>query len=224
VHGIERDDVVREAEFTEQLLRGWDFVGFVRDIDVREDQTGFDLECVQHLGGLAIVEIVEALPESFSIECDDASCRIGCGVAQASGALTENLLDRLWIEALKDVSNGGMGRCAPPAQTEGRIQAAAMHFDEGHDGTIGIAAGDDGKDGEQQNMLQLVEFTLGPARVGDVAEQAEQLIERSHGNLLKIWLPCIDSKNSSRRNRQSGSACTIGGMCCTKDSPCPLVV
>jgi hypothetical protein len=26
-------------------------------------------------------------------------------------------------------------------------------------------------------MLQLVEFTLGPARVGDVAEQAEQLIE-----------------------------------------------
>jgi hypothetical protein len=57
VHGIERDDAVREVEFTEQLLGGWDFVGFVRDIDVREDQTGFDLECVQHLGGLAIVEI-----------------------------------------------------------------------------------------------------------------------------------------------------------------------
>jgi hypothetical protein len=48
-----------------------------------------------------------------------------------------------------------------------------MHFYEGHDGTIGIAAGEDCKDGEQQNMLQLVEFTLGPARVGDVAEQAE---------------------------------------------------
>ena len=29
---------MREVEFTEQLLRGWDFVGFVRDIDVREDQ------------------------------------------------------------------------------------------------------------------------------------------------------------------------------------------
>jgi len=177
VHGIERDDAVREIEFTEQLLGGWYFVGFVRDIDVREDQAGFDLECVQHLGGLAIVEIVEALPESFSIECDDASCRIGCRVAQASGVLTENLLDCLWIEALKDVSNGGMGRCAPPAQTAGGIQAAARHFDEGHDGTVGIAAGDDGEDGEQQNMLQLVEFTLGPARVGDVAEQAEQLIE-----------------------------------------------
>jgi hypothetical protein len=40
VHGIERDDAVREVEFTEQLMRGWDFVGFVRDIDVREDQVG----------------------------------------------------------------------------------------------------------------------------------------------------------------------------------------
>jgi hypothetical protein len=27
-------------------------------------------------------------------------------------------------------------------------------------------------------MLQLVELTLGPARVWDIAEQAEQLIER----------------------------------------------
>ena len=89
MHGIERDDAVREIEFTEQLLGGWYFVGFVRDIDVREDQAGFDLECVQHLCGLVIVEIVEALPESFSIECNDASGRIGCRVAQASGVLTE---------------------------------------------------------------------------------------------------------------------------------------
>jgi hypothetical protein len=54
-----------EVEFTEQLLGGWYFVGFVRDIDVREDQTDFHLECVQHLGGLAVVEVVEAPPEGF---------------------------------------------------------------------------------------------------------------------------------------------------------------
>jgi hypothetical protein len=62
------------------------------------------------------------------------------------------------------------------------------------------AAGDDSKDRKQQDMLQLVELTLGPARVGDIAERAEQLIERSHGNLLAVWLPCIASKNSPRRN------------------------
>lgn len=132
---------------------------------------------MHHLGGLAIVEIVEAPLQSFPIQCDDAPCRIDGSLAEAGGVLTENLLDRLWIEALKDVSNGGMGRCAPPAQTESSVQAATMHFDEGHDGTIGIAAGYNGQDGEQQNMLQLVELSLRPAWVGDVAEQAEKLIE-----------------------------------------------
>jgi hypothetical protein len=41
----------------------------------------------------------------------------------------------------------------------------------------------------------------------------EQLIERSHGNLQRIWLPCIDPKNPSRRNRQSGSACWRNMLC-----------
>jgi hypothetical protein len=119
VHGIECDDAVRDVEFAEQLLRGWDFVGFIRDIDVREDQTGFDLECMHHLGGLAIVEIVKAPPQRFPIQCDDAPCRIGGSLAEVGGVLTENLLDRLWIEALKDVSNGGMAgarrQCRPKA-------------------------------------------------------------------------------------------------------------
>ena len=32
-----------------QLLRGGDFVGLFRDIDVCQDETGFDVEGVQHL-------------------------------------------------------------------------------------------------------------------------------------------------------------------------------
>jgi hypothetical protein len=66
--------------------------------------------------------------------------------------------------------------------------------------------------------LQLVELTLGPARVGDIAEQAEQLIERLHGNLLAVWLPWIDSKNSPRRNPSRGTAGMICATCCGEDS------
>ena len=36
--------------FSKQLLRGGDFVGLFRDIDVCQDETGFDVEGVQHLG------------------------------------------------------------------------------------------------------------------------------------------------------------------------------
>jgi hypothetical protein len=112
----------------------------------------------------------------------------------------------------------GVGWGTPPVQTEGGVQSAAMHFDERHDGTMGITAGYDSKDREQQDMLQLAELTLGPARVGDIAEQAEQLIERSHGNFLAVWLPCIDSKNSPRRNPPPGTAGTICAPCSGEDS------
>ena len=172
VHSIERDDAVGELKFAEQLLGCGNFVGLVRDIDMGQDQAGFGVECVQHLGCLAVIEVVEASPECLAIDRDDTSRWIGCGAPQASRVLTEDLLDRLRIEALKDISNRGMGRGTPPVQTEGGIQTTAMHLDEGHDGTIGIAAGDDGKDREQQHMLQLIELALGPAGVGDVAEQA----------------------------------------------------
>jgi len=218
MHGIERDDAVRDMEFAEQLLRGGDFVGLFRDIDVRQDETGLDVEGVQHLGRLAVGEIVEASSERLAIDRDDTSRRIGNGVAQTGGVLAENLLDGLGFKALENVSNRGMGGRAPPVQTEGSVQSAAVHFDEGHDGTIGIATRDDSKDREQQDMLQLVQLTLGPAWIGDVAEQAEQLIERSHGNLLAVWLPCIDSKNSLRRNPPPGTARMICATCCGEDS------
>jgi hypothetical protein len=51
MHGIECDDAVRNIEFTEQLLRGRDLVGLFRDIDVRQDQTGFDVEACPCEGG-----------------------------------------------------------------------------------------------------------------------------------------------------------------------------
>ena len=222
MHGIEGDDAVRDMEFAEQLLRGGDFVGLFRDIDVCQDETGFDVEGVQHLGRLVVGEIVEASSECLAIDRDDTSRRIGNGAAQTSGVLAENLLDRLGIKALEDVSNRGMGWRAPPVQTEGGVQSAAVHFDEGHDGTIGITTGDDSKDREQQDVLQLIEFTLGPARVGDIAEQAEQLIERSHGNLLAVWLLYIDSKNSPRRNPPPGTAGMICATCSGADSTYPL--
>ncbi len=106
-------------EFAKQLLRGGDFVGLFRDIDVCQDETGFDVEGVQHLGRLAVGEIVEASSECLAIDRDDTSRRIGNGAAQTSGVLAENLLDRLGIKALEDVSNRGMGwarrQCRPKA-------------------------------------------------------------------------------------------------------------
>jgi hypothetical protein len=45
-----------------------------------QDQAGFGVKCVQHLSCLTIIEIVEAPPQCFPIERDNASRWIGCSV------------------------------------------------------------------------------------------------------------------------------------------------
>ena len=90
VQSVKRDDAVRDVEFAEQSLRGGNLVGFLLDIDVRQDQTGPGVECVQQLGRLAIAEIVEAAPQCLAVERDAASCRIGRIVRQSGGVQAEN--------------------------------------------------------------------------------------------------------------------------------------
>jgi hypothetical protein len=68
MQGIQGDDALCDLEFAKQPLRGGDLVGLLADIDVRQNQAGFSVECVQHLGRLAVGEIVEASPERFSIQ------------------------------------------------------------------------------------------------------------------------------------------------------------
>lgn len=144
VHGVERDDAVSDLQFAEQLLGCGDLIGLCLDVDMGQDQAGFDVESVQHLGRLAIIEIVEASPECLAIERDGSPRRIGCGILQSGGVAAEHPLDLLWIETLKDVADRGMGGRTLPVQAEGGVQPATVHLDEGLDRAEGIAAGDHG--------------------------------------------------------------------------------
>lgn len=146
VQSVKGNDGVRDIEFAGQPLRGGDLVGLFLDIDVRQDQTGFGIECVQQLGRLVVAEIVEASPERLPIERDGASRWIGCTTPKTGGVVAENMLDRHWVKALEDVADGGMGRRALPAKMEGGVQPAPVDLDERFDGPKGIAAGDHGED------------------------------------------------------------------------------
>ena len=73
MHGVERDDAAGKLKLAEQLLRGGDLIGLLRDIDMRQDQAGLNVESVQQLRGLAIVEIVKASPECLAIDRDGSS-------------------------------------------------------------------------------------------------------------------------------------------------------
>jgi hypothetical protein len=62
--------------------------------------------------------LAEEIPDSLSVFV------AACGVLQASGLLMENLLDRLRIEALQDIPNGGMGQGARGASTNLRQRSS----------------------------------------------------------------------------------------------------
>ena len=131
MHGVERDNAVGDLQFAEQLLGCGNLIGLCLDVDMRQDQAGFDVESVQNLGRLTIIEIVEASPECLPIERDGSPRRIGSGVTQSGGMAAEHPFDVLRIETLKDVADRGMGGRTLPAQAEGGVQPATVHLNQG---------------------------------------------------------------------------------------------
>jgi hypothetical protein len=215
---IERDDGgVGDAEFSQQRLRCWDFVGLLGNVDMGEHEGGVGGERAQHLSGSTVMEVVEAAAQGLAIQRDAALS--GCGVRrlQQGGMATEDSLYRGRIEPLEDVADGGVRGCAAPVQTEGGIEPAAMDVDEGDDAPIRVATGHDGKDGEQQQVGQLVELSLRPTWIGNVCEQAQQRRKCSHGNLRLGCCP------RSQRSSASGIPLLISRFtslrrCCGVDS------
>src|SRR6476469_454380 len=68
VQRIEGDGAMREREFAQQLLGGGDLVGFLVDIEMRQDQAGLGIEGVQQLSRFAVPEMVETAPERLAIQ------------------------------------------------------------------------------------------------------------------------------------------------------------
>src|SRR6201993_2085969 len=127
VQRIERDDgAIGDAEFGEQGLGRRNLIGFRGDVDMGKDEGGLGGERAQHLGGRAVVELVEAAPQRLAIQRDAAlpGCR-ACGLKQG-GMTTEYSLDRRRIEPLEDVADRGVRGRAAPLQTKGGVQLAAI--------------------------------------------------------------------------------------------------
>jgi len=150
---------------------------------MREHQGGVGGERAQHLGGGAVVELVEAAAQRLAIEGDAALSGRGARRLQPGSMAAEGRFHRGRIEPLEDVADGGVRRCSAPVQTGHRVQPATMDADEGDDAAIRVAARHDGEDGEQQHVGQRVEPALRPARIRNLRQHVQQRRKRGHGNL-----------------------------------------
>lgn len=70
MQGIERDEMAGDAELGEQVLHGRDFVGFVGDIDMSEQEGCVRSKRAERLGGDAVMEVIEAASRRLAIQRD----------------------------------------------------------------------------------------------------------------------------------------------------------
>lgn len=107
----------------DQGLRGGDFVGFLVDHLVSEDDLMIDGEDVADMRRLAVRESVEALTQRFSIEGDEPRGRVGASTIEPLRMAPERLLQFSRIEPLQNAAHRCVGR--RPSQRrfgEGRIE------------------------------------------------------------------------------------------------------
>lgn len=135
-----------DVEFVQQLLDSRYLVGLLADLEMRQQQVGTRVECVQQLRRFAVGEVIEAALEGLAIKGEDALPGLGATGLQAGSMPAEHMFDRSWIKALENIADGGMSWRTFPVQTKSRVQVGAVDTDERYDTPKRICPGHHGKD------------------------------------------------------------------------------
>ena len=135
-----------DVEFVQQLLDSRYLVGLLADLEMRQQQVGTRVECVQQLRRFVVGEVIEAALEGLAIKGEDALPGLGATGLQAGSMPAEHMFDRSWIKALENVADGGMSWRTFPVQTKSRVQVGAVDTDERYDTPKRICPGHHGKD------------------------------------------------------------------------------
>ena len=98
---IEADDGVRaDAQLGEPRLCRRDFIRFLIDIEVHQDEFGAGGEGAEHMSGGSVVEPVEAAAQGLAVQRDAAGAGLGVGRVPPEGRF-----HRERIKPLKDVAD-----------------------------------------------------------------------------------------------------------------------
>ena len=135
-----------DVEVVQQLLDSRYLVGLLADLEMRQQQVGTGVECVQQLRRFAVGEVIEAALEGLAIKGEDAQPGLGATGLQAGSMPAEHMFDRSWIKALENIADGAMSWRTFPVQTKSRVQVGAVDTDERYDTPKRICPSHHGKD------------------------------------------------------------------------------
>jgi len=172
VQGVERDDPPGDIKFGQKLLCCGDFVRSCVNFDMRKDQHRVRSKGAAHLPGGAVVKGIEAAPQGFCVDCQNAAtCRLLRLAIKIASMGSKRRLNCVRGKANQNGAQRGVRWRAFSARTKGPVQPLAVHADEGLDPPTGIGSRHDGEDRKQQHMDQRVTLAFSPAGSGTASSR-----------------------------------------------------
>src|SRR5690349_16236856 len=129
VQGIEGEQAIRQMQLRDQSLRNWDFVGFVVNVDMRQNYPAIGREDAQDLRRLLVLQGVKAASQRLAV---DRKLRpaIRAGAGQSLRMQSERLLHIGRVETGYDVPDLRVAWRLEHLRREKHAQPAKMRDDE----------------------------------------------------------------------------------------------
>src|SRR6202521_991565 len=145
---------------------------------MRQHQRRIGGKSAEYLSCLGIVERVKTALKRFAVKRQYTRTRGRFAAIQVCCVLAKYLLDIRWIQPLQNITDRRVGGWSLPANLESFVQPFPVRLDERTNASVRIGSSHNRQNGKQQNIRQLIEFTLGAARVADHPEVRKKAIER----------------------------------------------
>src|SRR3954471_19263734 len=129
VHGVEGEQAILQFEFRDQSLRNRDFVGFVVNVDRRQDDPAVGREDAQDLRRLLVLQGVKAAPQGLTVDREQRQT-IRAGAGQPRRMQAERLLHVARVETGQDISDLRVAWRLEHLRREKHAQPAKMRHDE----------------------------------------------------------------------------------------------
>lgn len=181
MHGVEREHPFRQPQRGDQRLRRRDFVEFLVDDLMGEDDLVIDGEGTEDMRRLAVGKSIEALPKRLAVDGDEAEMCSGASPVQTLGMASKSAFRVIGVDLLQDAAHRGVGRCPPKrGARESRGEQRKPAVDQGVDLPVGARPAQHGDDRELDQAGLTVDFALRTAAVGDRGKAGRKIVGGWH--------------------------------------------
>ena len=156
VHGVEGEQTPGQAQRRDHGLSGGDLVALLGDRQMAEDDLAVGGKGAQHMGGLAVMEGVEAAAQGLAVDGHrrGKARALDRDIGKAGGMVAEHSLHLPGIETVQDEPHRRIGGSAAERHAKPAVQAVQMGPDKAVNLTIRPCTGQHRQHREQQDRGQ----------------------------------------------------------------------